>query len=130
MSNNFKKEEILNAIKDSGSIVSTIAKRLGVSWHTAKSYIESHEETKKAYEDEKEIILDSAEDVLFDSIIKGKDIQSSKWLLSTKGKSRGYSEKYEIESKVSITERTDLESLSTEELNDKLKEIQEKIESK
>ena len=32
-------DAILEAIKDSGGIMSTIARKLGVTWHTADSWI-------------------------------------------------------------------------------------------
>ena len=92
----YKQEDMLEAIKGSGAIVSTIAKRLGCKWITAKRYIEKWEATRQAFADEQETILDMAESKLYESI-QGGNTQDAKWLLSTKGKDRGFNEKHEIE---------------------------------
>jgi len=88
----FEPDKIINAIKGSGGIITTIAKKLGVSWNTAKSYIEEHESTLQAYNDEEEKILDIADEQLYKAIKKG-DLSAVKWLQATKGKKRGYVEK-------------------------------------
>ena len=88
-------EQILEAIKGSGSIMSTVAKKLGCTWKTAETKINQHEETKQAFADERQTIIDMAESVVFNSI-QEKDVQTAKWVLSTLGKKRGYSEKHEL----------------------------------
>lgn len=88
------KQVVIDAIRDSGAIMSTIAKRLGVEWHTAKRWCNSWEATKQALDDEEQKMLDLAESKLFSSIHSG-NTQDAKWLLSTKGKHRGYSERHE-----------------------------------
>lgn len=89
------KKAIIEAIKDSGGIMSTIARRLGVTWHTADTWVKQYDETKQALQDERETILDLAESTLFRNIKDGNS-QDAKWLLSTMGKNRGYSERQEI----------------------------------
>lgn len=89
------KKAIIEAIKDSGGIMSTIARRLGVTWHTADTWVKQYNETKQALQDEREAILDLAESTLFRNIKDGNS-QDAKWLLSTMGKNRGYSERQEI----------------------------------
>ena len=91
----YTQQNVLEAIKGSGAIVSTVARRLGCEWITAKRYIEAWEDTAQAFKDEEETILDMAESKLYEAIQKD-DIQAAKWLLSTKGKRRGYSERHEI----------------------------------
>ena len=94
---NFTEDQILFAIKGSCAIITNIAESLGCSWNTAKRQIETGNETiKKAFDDERERVIDKAESVILDAIDE-KDIQTSKWYLSTIGKKRGYSEKMEIE---------------------------------
>lgn len=88
-------EQVLAAIKDSHGIITTIAKRLGCSWSKGRDSIDRWETTRKAFEDEIEQILDLAESKLFTSINNG-DVQSAKWILSTKGKKRGYTERQEV----------------------------------
>lgn len=90
----YSKNTVLEAIKGSGGIVTTVSKRLGCEWITAKRYIEKFEETKRAMLDEEETILDMAEGAVFKSIQEG-NTQDAKWLLSTKGKERGFSERLE-----------------------------------
>ena len=75
--------------------MSTIARRLGVTWHTADNWIKEYPETLRALQDEKETILDMAESTLYKNIKDGNS-QDAKWLLSTMGKNRGYSERHEI----------------------------------
>ena len=93
---------VLEAIKGSGAIVSTVARRLGCQWITARRYIDKWEATKQAMADEEDTILDMAESKLYEAI-QNNDIQAAKWILSTKGKKRGYSEKHEVEHTGGIT---------------------------
>ena len=102
-------EIIIEAIEDSGSVISTIASRLDVNWHTAKKYIDMYPETKQAYLDEEETILDYCESAIHNSIKEKGDLQSAKWVLATKGKKRGYSDKHEIDLNSNITINFDRE---------------------
>lgn len=92
---NFKTETLLEAIKGSGAIMSTIARKLNCDWSTAQKYILQNEKARQALSDEEETVLDMCESTLLQSI-KEKDIQSAKWYLATKGKKRGYSERHEL----------------------------------
>lgn len=74
--------------------MSSIAKKLSVTWHTAKSYVETWPETQQAFQDEREKIVDMAEATLFKSIREG-DTGDAKWVLSRLGKDRGYVERNE-----------------------------------
>jgi hypothetical protein len=96
------KKIVAEAIKGSGGIISTIAKRLKCEWHTAKNFIDSNEELQIALQDETEAILDMAEGVVYQSI-KNDNTQDAKWLLATKGKGRGFSEKIGVDANVGIT---------------------------
>lgn len=90
----FSSEQVLKAIKGSKGNISKIAKKLKCNWHTAKKYIESFEETKKAYNDENEQVLDIADEKLYQLVEEG-DLGAIKWLQSTKGKHRGYVQRQE-----------------------------------
>jgi hypothetical protein len=106
MSRNFDRQVVLEAIRGSGGITSAVAKALGCEWHTAESYINKWESTKQAFAAEGETILDKAESLLERNITLGLRIQQdehrivdsadAKWLLSRKGKHRGYAERKEI----------------------------------
>lgn len=98
---------LLEAIKDSGGVVLRVAERLGVDWHTAKKRIDENEEARTAFEAETENILDIAESVLVVNIALARKQQSkgffadtsdAKWMLSKKGKRRGYGEHVDVTS--------------------------------
>ncbi len=83
------KKEVLEAITGSLGIISTIAKRLGCESRTAKRLIDKWQETKDALLDEQELVLDLADTGLYDALIK-KEQWAIKFILATKGQSRGY----------------------------------------
>lgn len=95
-------EQFIEAIKDSAGIVSAIAQRLGCEWHTARHYIDHHPTVRKAYDAECEKILDLTEGALFTRATKDKEPWAIKYLLSTKGKRRGYTEKQETDASVTL----------------------------
>jgi hypothetical protein len=97
----FSKKKILAAIKDSGGITSNIADKLHCEWHTANKYVNRYAETKLAFNNECESLLDNAENVLY-NLVAGGDFSAVKFLLSTKGKKRGYVEKSELETSQNI----------------------------
>ena len=102
MAANYKKIEILDAIKNSSGIISEIARKLNCDWHTAKRYVDKWKETKQAILDETEQVKDKAESQTFTAINNG-DMQTVRWFLATKGKDRGYSEKVDIEHSGGVT---------------------------
>ena len=87
---------VLQAIKGSAGILSTVARKLECDWHTAEFYKNKWESTKKAYQDERETLLDMAESAIATGIRDG-DLGSARWMLATLGKNRGYTEKTEVE---------------------------------
>ena len=113
--NQYKAEQFINAIKGSGGIVSTIAKRVGCDWNTAKKYVDTMPTIKAAYDAECESVLDLAEVKLIENIEDG-DMGAIKYMLSTKGKKRGYVEKQQVEQQSITLNIDDLNSLSDEQL--------------
>lgn len=105
-SNQYKASEFIEAIPGTGGIISTIARRVGCDWHTAKKYIDTYPTVNRAYEDERERVTDLAESVLVQNIKlaykkqedtkEPVDSSDAKWYLTRKGKSRGYTERQEI----------------------------------
>lgn len=91
----YTKAKTVAAIHGSGGIISTIAKRLGCTWMTARKLTTKWPEAEEAYKDEKEQLIDLAETTLLQAI-KGGDISATKWYLGTIGKERGYTERQEI----------------------------------
>lgn len=97
----FQMEQVLLAIEGSGGIMSNVARKLNCTWDTAKAYCNKWEETKRALVNEKETVLDIAENTLLDKIKEG-DEQSAKWYLSKIGKLRGYGDSLAIEGGIQI----------------------------
>ncbi|RLG34557.1 hypothetical protein DRN97_02205 [Methanosarcinales archaeon] len=93
--------KILNAIPGTGGIISAIAAKLGVHYHTVLNYQQKYETVRRAIEEEREKILDKAESNIYVRIMEG-DEDTSKWFLARKGKHRGYSEKIDTEQKVEL----------------------------
>jgi hypothetical protein len=100
-------QQFIDAIPGSGGIKSTIAQRVGCSWSTVDVYIKKYSTIAAAYADELEGVLDLAESVLLQNIQfvkaaqndhkKPVDTSDVKWLLSKRGKARGYGDKQELE---------------------------------
>lgn len=97
MTRRISKKALLEAIKDSGGIMTTIARKLDVAWNTAYTKIHGDPETLQAYQDECERVLDLAEGTIIKSIQAG-DTQDAKWLLARKGKKRGYGDNVDVTS--------------------------------
>ena len=111
MSKTYTVAQFKAAIPGSGSIISTIAKRVGCDWYTAKRHIDASATLSRMYKDERESILDMAESVLFKNIENG-DSADSKWILSKLGKDRGYGDSVDLKHSESI----DVSVLIDEEL--------------
>ena len=109
--NQYSAADFIKAIPGSGGIISTIAKRVGCNWQTAKLHIETMPTVAAAYADECETVLDMAESVLLKNIKEG-DSADAKWYLSRKGKGRGYVERTE-----STNHTIDLRTLTDEQLD-------------
>ena len=87
----YRKTDILEAIKGSGGIVTTVALALNCDWHTAKANIDRYEETRKAFSGELETGLDLVEGKAY-AQAKNGDGAMIRFILATKGRNRGYGE--------------------------------------
>lgn len=87
-------EQFIDAIPGTGGIVTSIAKKVGCKWHTAKKFIDEYPTVKQAWKNERESILDMAEAALFKQV-QGGEAWAVKYTLSTIGKDRGYTERQE-----------------------------------
>ena len=81
--NGFTAKEFIDAIPGTGGIISTIAKRVGCQWHTAKKYITEYPTVKQAYDNEKHKVDDTAISVIYKAIAEG-DLATAKWWASMK----------------------------------------------
>ena len=85
-------QQFIDVIPGSGGIITTIARRVGCHWITAKKYITTRPTITAAYTAECERVLDAAESVIIGDIVEKKDVQTAKWYLTMKGRERGYAQ--------------------------------------
>ena len=93
--NQFTAQEFIEAIPGSGGIITTIAKRVGCDWHTAKKYVTEFATVRQAYDDECNHGGDALEAKAMEIAMQG-DGPMLRFLLSTKWKDRGYTERQEV----------------------------------
>ncbi len=79
----YKAEQFIKAIPGTGGIISSIAKRVGCDWYTARKYIEKYPSVKQAYENECSAVDDLAVSTVLRAIQDG-DLATAKWWLSKK----------------------------------------------
>ena len=85
----YTKNDVLKAVEGCSGIISTVAGRLGCDWHTAKKYINQWTETRRAYADSMETVLDFVEGKAIERVKEG-DGSMIRFILATKGRKRGY----------------------------------------
>ena len=87
--------QVIEAVKGTGGVVATIAKKLGCSWWTAKKYLVRYPTINRAWLDERETMIDNAETGLINAV-DSEDAWAIKYTLSTLGKKRGFTERVEV----------------------------------
>ena len=97
----FDLERFTEAVEDSGGIMITIAANMGVDRKTIATWRDEIPEVRELIENEIEKTLDHAENGLVRAMRDG-DLKAINFLLSTRGKSRGYTTKVENEIKGSL----------------------------
>lgn len=112
MGQTYTAQEFIKAIPGSGAIIQTIANRVGCDWHTAKKWIMQHPTIKRAYDSERESLIDLAEGILIHNLRVARQTQiddgsayeagDAKWYLARKGKDRGYTERTESQGETRI----------------------------
>ncbi|GIV56313.1 MAG: hypothetical protein KatS3mg040_1081 [Candidatus Kapaibacterium sp.] len=85
----YTKQQVLEAIVQSRGIVSHVARHLGCAWSTARIYIDKWQETRDAYECEREELVDTLEIKLLELAMAG-DLGAIKWYLTHVGRHRGW----------------------------------------
>ena len=102
MAHKISKEQMLEAIQGSQGLVSKIQRKLEailgekISWDTTEKWIHKWEEAETAVKNEKEAMLDIAENNIFKDMVNG-DTATSKWYLRMKGKERGYEDTAQLQ---------------------------------
>jgi len=89
-------ELLIEACSGSLGIVSTVANRLKIHRSTCKNYLDKCPEAMAVLEAERQVMLDLAESTIVKGMKSG-DTSSARWLLSVKGKDRGFNDKLDIE---------------------------------
>ena len=91
-----KEKELLENIRGSYGIISTVAARLHCDWHTVDNAIKMYPSCIQALADENESVLDFTEGKAIERIKDG-DGTMIRFMLATKGKKRGYTYEERIE---------------------------------
>jgi len=110
----YTEKQVCDAVSGSLGIMSTVAKNLGCTWGTARKYINLFPSAQAIWDDEKERVLDLAESKVFKSI-NLDDVSTAKWLLSCRGKERGYGESLKVDQTTQVSHTLNLDGLTTEE---------------
>jgi hypothetical protein len=88
-------DQVIEAIKGTGGIKVTIAKRLDVTRQTVDNYLRKWSTVNDVYIEECESVTDMAEANLIQEI-RDRNFQAIRFYLQTKGKDRGYVERQEV----------------------------------
>jgi hypothetical protein len=93
---NKKKKMFLEVFKNNGANISATCNAIKIDRQTYYNWYKKDEKFKKQVEEIKESLIDFAESMLLKKI-KKEDLGAIIFFLKTKGKSRGYTERQEIE---------------------------------
>ena len=88
------KTKFIKALEDSGGILSVIARKLKVTRKAVYNFIDKYPELKELIDQERETILDIAQNTVYDRV-KGEDWEATRYLLNTLGRQRGFSSRTE-----------------------------------
>jgi hypothetical protein len=90
-----------NAVKGTGGIITHIARNLNVSRKAVYDFMEKNPQTIPLKDMEEESIIDLSEARLFQQIRDGEQ-WAVKYMLSTKGRKRGYIEAREVKNETTL----------------------------
>ena len=91
----FTEEQVAQAVMDAGGILTTAAQKLGCASCTVYEYLNRYPSLKDVLTEARESTLDFVESKLMKAIDDG-NLTAIIFLLKTRGKSRGYSERGEF----------------------------------
>ncbi len=77
-------DEVIKAIKGSGGVKTTIAKRLNVTRQTVDNYLSRWATVRDAYIEEKAGMDDMALSVVMQDIVQNKNVNTAKWWIERK----------------------------------------------
>lgn len=99
------------AVQNTGGIMSRIAENLQCDRSAVYTFCRKHPDMMELRRNEEEKIIDIAENSLFIQA-QNREQWAVKYLLSTKGKKRGYIEKQEVETNISGNVGVDLTKIN------------------
>lgn len=106
MGKGYTKRDVLEAIMNSGGVMSTVQKRLGCrSWETARKYVEKWADTRDAWVNENRHTDDLAQSVIIKDMQNG-NVQTAKWWLERRRRKEFCLEKH-IQQEFDFDEETD-----------------------
>jgi len=91
----YSQKQIIDALTQARGLKSPAARALGCSRHTISRYIERYPAVRQAYEDALEESLDVAQSKLM-ILVDREEWRAIRYILSTLGKHRGFTERHEI----------------------------------
>ena len=95
MAEKYTTAQMIEALREKHGNLSAAARYLGCSRNTIARYIENYPTVKAVYDEERETLIDFAENQLFQQVKDG-NITAIIFTLKTIGKSRGYVERQEV----------------------------------
>jgi hypothetical protein len=95
MAEKFTSVQIIEALREKHGNLSAAARFLGCDRHTIGRYIDTYPTVKAVADEERETLIDFAENQLFQQVKDG-NITAIIFTLKTIGKSRGYVERQEV----------------------------------
>ena len=95
MAEKYTSDKMIKAIREKHGNLSAAARYLGCSRNTIARYIENYPTVKAVADEERETLIDFAENQLFQQVKDG-NITAIIFTLKTIGKSRGYVERQEV----------------------------------
>ena len=95
MKEKFTANQIINALREKHGNLSAAARYLGCDRHTISRYISLYPSVKSVADEERETLIDFAENQLFKQVQDG-NITAIIFTLKTIGKHRGYVERQEV----------------------------------
>lgn len=100
----YSADQMIEAIREAEGNLSRAARIVGCARSTVHRYVNNYTTVEDAYHEANEQIIDIAEDQLIRLVKKGS-FPAIKFFLSTKGKSRGYVERQEVDNSGDVSVR-------------------------
>jgi hypothetical protein len=116
MSKQRTQTEVIEALRQTGGIITEAAKVLGfTSADSLRRRVRTTPALQEVQDEIREQMKDLAEGNIFKALKDG-DKEMSKWYAASQARDRGYGTKIEVEGKIAIQQAPDLSKLSMEEL--------------